>query len=105
MTAERSGTGEALLMINPHIPWVGPYRMFEARTVSPGRHCHGATPIGFPWQSFAYTPEVGWTHTVNPCRSCGSTSWRRTGTGTGSARSSSPSGPGSTGWRCARAIP
>jgi acyl-homoserine-lactone acylase len=66
VTAERSGTGEALLMINPHIPWVGPYRMFEARTVSPGRHCHGATPIGFPWQSFAYTPEVGWTHTVNP---------------------------------------
>jgi len=66
VTAERSGTGEALLMINPHIPWVGPYRMFEARSVSPGRRCHGATPIGFPWQSFAHTPDVGWTHTVNP---------------------------------------
>lgn len=66
VSAQRSRTGEALLMINPHIPWIGPYRMFEARTVSPGRRCHGATPIGFPWQSFARTPEVGWTHTVNP---------------------------------------
>lgn len=66
VTAEKSRTDEGLLMINPHIPWVGPYRMFEARTVSPGRRCHGATPIGFPWQSFAHTPDVGWTHTVNP---------------------------------------
>ncbi|HEX7350620.1 penicillin acylase family protein [Brachybacterium sp.] len=64
--AERSSTGEALLLINPHIPWIAPYRMFEARTLSPGRNCHGATPIGLPWQSFAYTKHIGWTHTVNP---------------------------------------
>lgn len=64
--AQRSREGDALLMINPHIPWSGPYRLFEARTVSPGRTCHGVTPIGFPWQSFAYGPRAGWTHTVNP---------------------------------------
>lgn len=64
--AEKSSTDESLLMINPHIPWLGPYRLFEARTLSPGRSCHGVTPIGFPWQSFAYTSHLGWTHTVNP---------------------------------------
>ncbi|APX31806.1 hypothetical protein BH708_02720 [Brachybacterium sp. P6-10-X1] len=66
VSAEKSSKGEALLLINPHIPWIAPYRMFEARTLSPDRNCHGATPIGFPWQSFAYTEHVGWTHTVNP---------------------------------------
>lgn len=64
--AEKSSTGEAMLLINPHIPWIAPYRMFEARTLSPERSCHGATPIGLPWQSFAYTRKIGWTHTVNP---------------------------------------
>ena len=66
VNAEKSASDEALLLVNPHIPWVGPYRLFEARTISPGRHCHGVTPIGFPWQSFAYTAQIGWTHTVNP---------------------------------------
>lgn len=66
VSADRSSTGGALLMVNPHIPWVGPYQLFEARTISPGRSCHGVTPIGFPWQSFAYTRDIGWTHTVNP---------------------------------------
>lgn len=64
--AERSSTQESLLLINPHIPWIAPYQMFEARTLSPERSCHGATPIGLPWQSFAYTQHLGWTHTVNP---------------------------------------
>ncbi len=64
--ADRSEGGDALMMINPHIPWSGPYRLFEARTISPGRMCHGVTPVGFPWQSFAYGPRAGWTHTVNP---------------------------------------
>lgn len=64
--AEKSSTGEGLLLINPHIPWIDPYRMFEARILFPERSCHGATPIGLPWQSFAYTQHVGWTHTVNP---------------------------------------
>lgn len=66
VTAGRSATGEALLLANPHIPWAGAFRLFEARTVSPGRSCHGVTPIGFPWQSFAYGGRVAWTHTVNP---------------------------------------
>ncbi|GAA1487657.1 penicillin acylase family protein [Brachybacterium sacelli] len=66
VSAEKSSTHESLLLVNPHIPWVGPYRLFEARTMSPGRRCHGVTPIGFPWQSFAYTSHLGWTHTVNP---------------------------------------
>lgn len=66
VSARRSSTGEALLLVNPHIPWVCPYRLFEARTISPGRSCHGVTPLGFPWQSFAYGPDAGWTHTVNP---------------------------------------
>ncbi|MGX6607889.1 penicillin acylase family protein [Micromonosporaceae bacterium Da 78-11] len=66
VTAERSSTGEAMLLINPHVPWAGPYRMFEARTICPGRRYHGIATLGFPWQSMGYGRDMGWAHTVNP---------------------------------------
>ncbi|MCO1577251.1 penicillin acylase family protein [Crossiella sp. SN42] len=66
VSAARSATGNALLVINPHLVWRGYQRFFEYRSVSPGREFHGISLIGLPWQNMGYNPAVGWGHTVNP---------------------------------------
>ena len=69
VSREKSTTGSAQLVINPHLSWSLTYhRFFEFRTVSPGREFHGVTLLGVPWQSMGYSPKVGWAHTVNPIR-------------------------------------
>ncbi|WP_189222193.1 penicillin acylase family protein [Saccharothrix coeruleofusca] len=61
-----SSTGNAQLIINPHLGWQGYHRWFEVRTVHPGRDFHGAQLMGLPWQNIGYSPAVAWGHTVNP---------------------------------------
>jgi acyl-homoserine-lactone acylase len=69
VAGSRSTTGNAMVMINPHLSWSLTYhRFFEFRTISPGRDFHGCTLIGAPWQSMGYSPKVAWGHTVNPIR-------------------------------------
>jgi acyl-homoserine-lactone acylase len=69
VAGSRSTTGNAMVMINPHLSWSLSYhRFFEFRTVSPGRDFHGCTLVGVPWQSMGYSPKVAWGHTVNPIR-------------------------------------
>jgi len=65
VSGDRSSTGGAMLMINPHLGWGGFQRWFEARTISPGRDFQGACLLGLPWQNLGYNPHVGWGHTVN----------------------------------------
>jgi acyl-homoserine-lactone acylase len=69
VAGKRSTTGNAMVMINPHLSWsLKFHRFFEFRTVSPGRDFHGCTLLGVPWQSMGYSPHVSWGHTVNPIR-------------------------------------
>ncbi|MEG8279816.1 penicillin acylase family protein [Streptomyces sp. AHA2] len=65
VSASRSTTGNAQLIINPHLAWQGYHRWFEARSTHPGRDFHGATLVGLPWQTLGYGRDVGWGHTVN----------------------------------------
>lgn len=66
VSGRRSATGNALLVINPHLVWRGYQRFFEFRTSHPGRDFHGTALLGLPWQNMGYNPAVGWGHTVNP---------------------------------------
>ena len=69
VSAEKSSTGNAMVMINPHMAYILDYHRFtEFRTISPGRSFHGTTLIGVPWQSMGYSDSIGWAHTVNPIR-------------------------------------
>ena len=69
IAGSKSTTGNAMVMINPHLSWKLKYHRFiEFRTVSPGRDFHGVTLIGAPWQAMGYSPHVSWAHTVNPIR-------------------------------------
>lgn len=65
ISADRSTTGGAMLMINPHLAWDSFQRWFESHTISPGRDFHGASLLGMPWHNLGYNPFVGWGHTVN----------------------------------------
>jgi acyl-homoserine-lactone acylase len=69
VAAEKSTTGNAMVMINPHLSWSLKFHRFvEFRSISPGRDFHGCTLLGVPWQSMGYSPHVSWGHTVNPIR-------------------------------------
>ena len=69
VSAEKSSTGNAMVVINPHMAYILDYHRFtEFRTISPGRTFHGTTLVGVPWQSMGYSDSVGWAHTVNPIR-------------------------------------
>lgn len=64
---ERSESGNALLLGNPHLPWFGGYIFHEARITVPGKlNFHGAGLIGFPTMAIGFNDTLGWSHTVNP---------------------------------------
>ena len=66
VSGAKSSTGNAMLVINPHLGWQGLHRWFEFRTTSPGRSVHGVTLLGLPWATIGFNAKAGWTHTVNP---------------------------------------
>jgi len=61
----RSASGHAMLVANPHLPWRGFYRWFEAHLAGAGIDGYGATLVGMPMLAIAFNDALGWTHTVN----------------------------------------
>lgn len=61
-----SADGHAMLLVNPHLPWVGPFTLFEAQLAGPGIDFSGAAFVGLPFPAFGFNDRLGWTHTVNP---------------------------------------
>ncbi|GAA4796481.1 penicillin acylase family protein [Streptomyces sanyensis] len=64
--AEQSQNGRGLLLNNPHFPWTGPMRLWEAQLTVPGRmNVSGAAPLGIPLIRSGHTRNVAWGHTVS----------------------------------------
>ncbi len=62
----RSTSGNALLLVNPHLPWHSPAtRLFEAHLVGPDAPLYGCTLLGFPTLTIGFNDAVAWTHTIN----------------------------------------
>jgi acyl-homoserine-lactone acylase len=61
----RSATGNALLLLNPHLPWSDLFTWYEIHIVTPEVNAYGATLVGFPLISIGFNEHLGWTHTVN----------------------------------------
>jgi acyl-homoserine-lactone acylase len=66
----RSAAGHALLLANPHLPWVSDSLFFEAQISVGGRQEYGATLVGFPVLAIAFNDFLGWTHTINTIEPC-----------------------------------
>ena len=62
----RSASGHAMLLMNPHLPWVpGWPRYYEVQLTAPGIDLYGATQVGLPVLRFLFSGYVAFTHTVN----------------------------------------
>lgn len=62
--ATASGTG--LLLANPHFPWNGALRFYQAHLTIPGKvDVMGAALSGLPLINLGFNRQVAWTHTVN----------------------------------------
>ncbi len=61
----RSASGNAMLVQNPHLPWGQEFLFFELHLILGGKNMYGSTLIGFPGIAIGFNDNLGWTHTVN----------------------------------------
>jgi acyl-homoserine-lactone acylase len=58
--------GKGLLLGNPHFPWDGPERFYEAQLTIPGKvDVTGASLFGVPLVLIGHTRNLAWSHTVS----------------------------------------
>jgi acyl-homoserine-lactone acylase len=62
---QKSASGNALLLANPHLPWTDFYLYFEAQLVSPNINAYGIARMGFPMLTMAFNENAGYSQTVN----------------------------------------
>jgi acyl-homoserine-lactone acylase len=63
-SATRNGKG--MLLGNPHFPWDGPERFYEAQLTIPGKvNVTGASLFGVPLVLIGHTRHLAWSHTVS----------------------------------------
>lgn len=63
---DRSADGRGMLVANPHFPWEGELRFWEAHLTVPGQiDAYGVTLSGLPGLGIGFTKTFGWTHTVS----------------------------------------
>lgn len=62
---ERSQNGRAMLVINPHADYDGPFRWYEAHLVTPDMNVAGATLFGVPMILQGHNGELGWALSPN----------------------------------------
>lgn len=68
--ANYSGSGNTMLLVNPHLDWGGLETFYEAHIVLPEVNLYGAALVGSPVLQIAFNDYLGWTHTVNPMDGC-----------------------------------
>ena len=61
----RSGTGAAMLSMDPHLPLRGWPRWYEIHLSGPSLNVMGATFIGLPYVAMGHNGMVAWSMTVN----------------------------------------
>lgn len=66
LAADWTEAGRAMLVANPHYPWIGAYRFWEKHLQVPGAlNAYGVGLIGVPGVAIGFNEHVGWTHTVS----------------------------------------
>lgn len=66
LAPSRTVDGHALLFINPHVAFFGPYQYYEAHLDSEeGLRFSGTGRVGFPFPYIGHNERLGWSHTDN----------------------------------------
>lgn len=58
-------SGNAMLLMNPHLTWAGEESYFEVHLNAPGINLYGAGQIGVPVLRFVFSDQLAITNTVN----------------------------------------
>ncbi len=67
--SETTSTGKGMLYGNPHFPWQGSERFFEAQITIPGKvNASGGSLLGVPLVLIGHTQKLAWSHTVSTAR-------------------------------------
>lgn len=67
--SESTSTGKGMLYGNPHFPWSGSERFFQAQLTIPGEiNVSGASLLGAPVVLIGHTQNLAWSHTVSTAR-------------------------------------
>jgi len=64
----RTVSNETICAMDPHVPWVPIFRMYEAHlTGDDGFNVYGAAPFGLPTIILGHTSRHAWSITINRC--------------------------------------
>ena len=67
--SEATSTGKGMLFGNPHFPWQGQLRFFQAQLTIPGKlNVSGGSLLGAPVVLIGHTQNLAWSHTVSTAR-------------------------------------
>jgi acyl-homoserine-lactone acylase len=67
--SEATTNGKGVMLGNPHFPWDGPERFYEAHLTIPGQlNVAGASLFGVPLILIGHTNNLAWSHTVSTAR-------------------------------------
>jgi acyl-homoserine-lactone acylase len=67
-----TANGRGLLLGNPHFPWHGQRRFWQAQLTVPGEmNVSGAGVLGVPLSVFGFNRDVAWSHTVSTATTFG----------------------------------
>lgn len=65
-------TGKSALLANPHFPWTGSTRFWQAQLTVPGvLNASGVSLLGMPGTNIGHNDNVAWSHTVSTARPLG----------------------------------
>lgn len=61
----KSASGNAMLLMNPHLPWSDLFLFWESHFNSNSLNFSGITLVGIPGMEIGFNQYLGWSHTVN----------------------------------------
>jgi len=65
ISPQRSTSGNALLLANPHLRYDDLWLFYEVNLVTDDYNIYGSTLVGMPTIGIAFNEHLGWSHTVN----------------------------------------
>jgi acyl-homoserine-lactone acylase len=64
--SDATANGKGMLLGNPHFPWDGPERFYQAHLMVPGQlNVSGGSLFGVPLINIGHTDNLAWSHTVS----------------------------------------